>query len=185
VRVPSRPVFKESRLESRYEKDLARVGIFHFRTGRVSFDIHFTRIRRVRANDTSRFTGYLRGDRVVLRLRRRHRRRGGKSIWRRSFFRCRLRRIFGHDAYWGGWTRNSSIAVSIPSASCFWSACCLTSNQRHAKSNRSQENEGTDHREMYRSALVHQSSNDNRNPGEPRVPQSSISSSLASQELDQ
>jgi hypothetical protein len=38
---------------------------------------------------------------------------------------------------------------------------------------------------MYRPALIHESPNDNRNPGKRGPPQSSISSSLTPQILDQ
>src|ERR1700722_9767546 len=151
--------------KSRYQKDLARVRIFHFCTWRVAFHVNFPGIRRVRTDHTAGLTRHLGGNWVVLRLGRRRRRRRRKGFGRRGFLRCRLRRIFGHRAYWGGWTRDGTIAVAVPSPSCFRPACCLTSNQRHTKSDRSQKNEVTNHREMYRSALVHPSSNDNRNPG--------------------
>lgn len=154
----------------RYEKDLAGVGIFYFRTWRITFHVNFTCIWRVRTDYTSGLTWYLGCNRVIFGLRRRDRRGRRKSFRRRSFLRCRLRCIFGHSAYWRGWARDGTVAVTIPRASCLRSFCCLTSNQRHTKRDRNQKDEVTNHSEMYRSALIHPSSNDNRNPGRNPVP---------------
>jgi hypothetical protein len=134
----------------RNEKDLACVWIFHFRTRRITFYVNFTRIGRVWADHPSGFARHLCCNGVVLGLSRRCRRRRRKGLRRRRFLRRRLRRIFGHRAHWGGWTRDGTIAVAVPSASCFRPAGGLTSNQRHTKSDQSQKDEGTNHREMYR-----------------------------------
>ena len=131
----------------RHEEDLACVRIFHFSTWRIAFHINFPRVGRVRTDHPSRFTRHLAGNGVVLGLRRCHRRGRRKSIRWRRLLRFGLRCMFGDRAYGGrGWARDGAIAVAIASTRRFRPAGCLTSNQRHTKSGRSQKNKVTNHR---------------------------------------
>src|ERR1700693_3444008 len=82
LRVPRR--LSIGGLSLRDEKDLAGVGIFDFRAGRITFHVNFSGVWCVGTDDASGFTRHLRSNRIVLGLRRRYRSGRGKCLRRRT-----------------------------------------------------------------------------------------------------